>query len=112
MSKGVQMAILATVAILLNSVCFCIGAVSACPGTSCETHDRQGDCPAHQHQHSCGGHACCQVGARNSPSQIRAEGSDRSSPSDSVAFAVGVPVAGICLAVARAALAKEHSPPS
>jgi hypothetical protein len=52
------------------------------------------------------------MGACNSPSQIRAEGSDLLSPFDSIAFA-GVPVAGISLAAPGSALiAKEYSPPS
>src|SRR5215472_3386580 len=112
MNKRVQLVILATAAILLNSVCFCMAAVPV-PAESRDSHQQQGDCPAHQHQHSCGEHACCQAGACNSPSQIRGEGSDRPNPFDSIAFAVGVQVAGIRLAAASSALiAKEHSAPS
>src|SRR5262245_8011964 len=114
MNKPVQMAILVTLAILLNNVCICMAAVPACPAASRETQPRHRDYPAHQqHQRSRGEHACCQVGARSSPSQIRAEGSNRPSRFDSITIAVRVPVTGIRLVAARSALrSKEHSPPS
>ena len=54
--------------------------------------------------HSRGDHTGCQVGAYNRASQIRADGSNRTSQSDSFAFALRVPVAGIRLAAARSAL--------
>src|SRR5215472_8929059 len=108
-----QLAILVTAAILLHSVCFCMAAVPTRPAASCESHRRQGGCPAHQHPHSRGDHACCQVGTCNSPSQVRAEASDGPSQLDSITFGARVPVAGIRRAAASSALiAKEHSPPS
>jgi len=114
MSKPVYIPLLAALAMMLNSVCFCIAAVPGCTAPSCETHQRTSDCPVHpQHRHSRGDHACCKVSVCSSFAQIPGEGSDHQSHLASIAPIARLDALGFDLISARSSMrAKEHSPPS
>ena len=114
MSKRVYIPLLAALAMMLNSVCFCIAVVPGCTDPSCETQQRKSDCPDHpQHRHSRGDHACCKVSACSSFAQIRGESSDHQSHLASIAPIARLDALGFDWISARSSIgAKEHSPQS
>jgi hypothetical protein len=73
MRRQFNIAIVAVLALLVNSVCLCAGAVPNCSAASCAAHERDGTCPSHRgHQESPGNHECCQTAACRNPTEIRA----------------------------------------
>ena len=74
MTRRIQISIVAILALIINSVCFCAAAEPSCPAASCAIHEHHGTCPAHQrHQDSHGGHGCCQTAACSSPTKIASD---------------------------------------
>jgi len=114
MSKRVYIPLLAALAMMLNSVCFCIAAVPGYTGPSCEAHQGNSACLVHpQHRHSRGDYACCKVSACSSFAQIRGEGSDHQSHVAFIALIARLDALGFDWISARSSMrAKEHSPPS
>jgi hypothetical protein len=72
MTRRIYIAMIAMLALLINSVCLCAAVVPSCAAASCAAHAHQRACPEHQHhQDSPGGHECCHMAACGGPTAIR-----------------------------------------
>lgn len=74
MKRRVHIAIVAVLALMINSVCLCAAAVPECTAAARGVREHHGTCPAHQQpQNSRAGHDCCQTAACNSATVVGAE---------------------------------------
>jgi hypothetical protein len=116
MKRRIQIAIIAILALLINSVCVCAAVGPNCRVASCAAHEHHDTCPAHQrHQNSRSGHDCCQTSACSNPTEIRADTASHTSnhlPGPPITI-VRAPILDLANLAARLLPLREaHSPPS
>jgi len=111
----IQIAIVAILALLINSVCLCAAATPNCSTASCAAHERQGTCPMHSHhQNSRGGHECCQEAACTSSAEVRSDSDSvgTNHPALQAIATIGAPMFDLIEGAARLVVTTSpHAPP-